>query len=127
VVLVSTLPRKVGRQADREDKMREKIAELCCEHEGHEWESLPDDDEGRLCKPRFRRDAMCILDAIKVYKGGHLKDRLKRLGKIVLGGVCLIVGVVVIVDVWYMWAIALGGALIGFSYVWLWVNCREEQ
>lgn len=55
-----------------------------------------------------------------------MKEQLKQIGKIVLGGVCLIVGVVVIVDVWYMWAVALGGTLIGFSYVWLWVNCRGK-
>ena len=48
----------------REAIKKARIAELCCEHEGHEWESLPDNDEGRLCKPRFRRDALCILDAI---------------------------------------------------------------
>ena len=45
---------------------------------------------------------------------------MKQVAKIVVGGVCLIVGVIVIVDVWHYWALPVGGALLGFSYAWLW-------
>lgn len=45
---------------------------------------------------------------------------MKQTAKIVLGGVCLIVGVIVIVDWWSYWAYGVGGVLIGFSYGWLW-------
>lgn len=48
-----------------------------------------------------------------------------KVAKMVLGGVCLIVGVVVLVDWWSYWAYGVGGVLIGFSYVWLWLHCGK--